>query len=118
MSHTPETVTRFFQAMQRGAAAEREMEALFADTAIYIEPFSGTPQSHVGKKAIMETMRAGWQHPLPNMTITIDEVNVDGAEIAVKWTCKSPALPGGKGAGLNRFTLRNGLIERLETTFA
>lgn len=117
MSRTPETVTRFFQAMQRGSAAENDMAALFAEGATYVEPFSGKPQSHVGKKAIMETMRAGWQYPLPDMTISIDEVNVEGHDVAVKWTCKSPALPGGQGKGLNRFTLRDGLIERLETTF-
>ena len=117
MSPNPETVTRFFLAMQRGGAAERDMEALFAEEAIYVEPFSGTPRTHIGRKAIMDTMRAGWQFPLPDMTISIDEVKVEESEIKVKWTCRSPALPGGQGSGINLFKLRNGLIERLETTF-
>jgi hypothetical protein len=40
---------------------------------------------------------------------------VDGATIVARWTCRSPALPGGQGQGVNRFTLRDGLIVALET---
>ncbi|GAM99038.1 hypothetical protein U91I_02675 [alpha proteobacterium U9-1i] len=118
MSETPETVASFFRAMQSGAAAEKEMESLFADDALYIEPFSGAPTEHKGKAAIMQAMRTGWAHPLPEMTISMDRVDVSGADISVAWTCHSPALPGGAGRGLNRFKLRDGKIVRLETTLS
>lgn len=116
MSKTPEAIATFFRAMQAGATAEKQMMALFALDAVYIEPFSGKPTEHHGRDAIMATMRAGWARPLPDMTITMDRIDVRGDDIEVAWTCRSPALPGGAGRGRNRFTLRGGLIARLETT--
>ncbi len=118
MTDTPPTIADFFRAMQSGAAAEAQMSAIFADDAVYIEPFSGAPTEHRGKEAIMETMRAGWAHPLPDMTISTDRIDVAGDEVVVAWTCSSPGLPGGEGRGVNRFTLRGGKITRLETRFA
>ena len=118
MSETPAPIASFFAAMQTGAAAEADMAALFADDATYIEPFSGAPAMHQGRLEIMKAMRAGWATPLPDMTISLDTVHVEGGEVRVAWTCRSPALPGGAGRGVNRFTLRGGKIVRLETTFA
>ena len=118
MPVTPPIIASFFHAMQAGAAAEKEMEGLFADDAVYIEPFSGAPTTHKGKAAIMETMRAGWKYPLPDMSIQLDRVDVSGADIQVAWTCRSPGLPGGVGRGINHFTVSDGKITRLETRFA
>ncbi len=116
MSESAQTiVNRFFAAMQVGASAEGEMMALFTDDATYIEPFSGQPRTHVGKVAIRRCMLDGWKYPLPEMRIDIDRLSVEGDEVRVEWTCRSPGLPGGKGEGENRFTLREGLICRLET---
>ena len=115
MSSDRQTIEAFFRAMQSGASAEADMMRLFAEDAIYIEPFTGTPQTHVGKHAILATMQAGWSHPLPDMTLSLDRVDIDGNEIRVAWTCRSPALPGGSGRGVNTFSMRNGLIARLET---
>lgn len=111
----PEIIGRFFNAMQTGAASEAQMMALFADDAVYIEPFTGAPARHLGKPAVRDALAAGWKNPLPDMTITIDEVEVDGPTVTARWTCRSPALPGGKGSGVNVFTLRGGLISSLET---
>lgn len=116
MNATPPTISRFFTAMQAGAAARTDMMNLFADHAVYVEPFSGKALTHDGKQAILSVMEAGWAHPMPDMRITVDRVDVDGDRVIADWTCHSPALPGGKGRGQNRFTLKGGLIVRLETT--
>jgi SnoaL-like domain len=116
MPTTPPSIAAFFQAMQAGASAEQDMAKLFAEDAVYIESFSGAPMTHRGKSTIMNVMRAGWATPLPSMTIELDRVDVVGADIHVAWTCRSPALPGGSGKGLNKFTILDGLIVRLETT--
>jgi ketosteroid isomerase-like protein len=116
MNQEQHLVALFFRAMQAGAAAEADMEALFAFDAVYVEPFSGAPRTHTGRAAIMAAMREGWTDPLPDMTISMDRVDVAGDEIVVAWTCRSPALPGGAGRGVNRFTLRDGKIRRLETS--
>ena len=108
-------INQFFAAMQTGATAEIEMMSLFHDEAVYIEPFSGQVRLHTGKAAIRKCMLNSWKHPLPEMTIQIDEMLIEGNDVIVRWTCLSPALPRGKGSGENRFTLRDGLIIRLET---
>lgn len=66
----------------------------------------------------MAAMRAGWATPLPEMTIVMDRVDVAGDEVRVVWTCRSPALPGGAGRGVNTFQLAAGKIVKLETSFA
>lgn len=115
MSAAPPIIGRFFTAMQTGAASEAEMLALFADDATYVEPFSGQPTTHRGKAEIREAFASGWRNPLPDMTISVDDVEIDGTGVTVQWTCRSPALPGGSGRGINVFTLRDGKIVRLET---
>lgn len=102
--------------MQAGAASEAEMMSLFHDDAIYIEPFTGTIRTHVGKEAIRKTMQEGWKYPLPDMRIEIDDFVVEGSQARARWTCYSPGLPGGQGQGENRFTLVDGRITRLETS--
>ena len=109
---------RFFAAMQTGASAESEMMSLFADEATYVEPFSGRSTTHKGKAAIRAAFVRGWRSPMPNMTITVDRVELDGDQVTAHWTCRSPALPGGEGRGVNVYKLANGLIVRLETRIA
>lgn len=115
MTEQHPTIKRFFAAMQTGATAEGEMMSLFADDAVYREPFSGRDREHRGKAAIRQAMAEGWETPLPDMRIEIDRLQVTGELVRVQWTCHSPALPGGKGSGENIFTLRDGMIARLET---
>lgn len=117
MPLVPSEIANFFSAMQAGRAAAAEMEAAFAEDAVYIEPFSGTVQRHEGRAAILAAMARGWQTPLPDMRIRIDHAETAGPDIRVRWTCLSPALPGGKGSGMNRFRMRgDGRILELETT--
>jgi ketosteroid isomerase-like protein len=109
-------INRFFAAMQVGATAEDDMMRLFAEDAVYIEPFSGKVRTHTGKLAIRKCMLDGWKRPLPDIRIEIEELTVHGEEVLVRWICRSPALPGGTGRGENRFTVKDGLIIRLETS--
>lgn len=110
-------VTRFFAAMQTQGQKEDELLALFADDAVYVEPFTGVERTHQGKQAVRAAFRLGWRQPLPDMTIEVDDVSVDGEQVRASWTCRSPALPGGRGRGENVFTVRGGLITRLVTRF-
>jgi len=109
-------VQRFFAAMQTGASTEREMMALFSDDAVYVEPFGGVVRTHRGKAAVRRAMHDGWRAPLSEMRIQVDRIQMRDDEIVADWTCFSPALPDGEGSGRNVFTIRDGLIVRLETT--
>lgn len=113
----PPELSNFFLAMQAGKPGAERLAACFADDAIYEEPFSGHPITHTGKDAIMQAMSRGWDPaPMPDMHIQLDHAQTKGDEIHVRWTCFSPAIPGGSGQGLNRFEMRDGLIVRLITT--
>jgi SnoaL-like domain len=110
-------IERFFKAMQRGQAAASDMMALFAEDAVYIEPFTGSAQTHQGKAAILACMEQGWKYPLPDMRIEIDQIESERGLARVQWTCYSSGLPGGKGMGVNEFQVKAGKIVRLETRF-
>ncbi len=117
MSVIPVEIANFFSAMQAGRAAAAEMEAAFAENAVYSEPFTGSQRRHEGRRAILAALAQGWETPLPDMCIRIDHAETAGAEIVVRWTCLSPALPGGRGSGTNRFRMTaGGLIAELVTT--
>lgn len=117
MNMIPKEIANFFTAMQAGRAGADEMAALFAEDAVYVEPFSGEAQRHQGKPAIIAALARGWDYPLPEMRIQIDRVETSGPDIRVRWTCLSPGLPGGRGRGENRYKMRaDGLIAALETT--
>jgi hypothetical protein len=109
-------VGRFFAAMQGGASHEDAMMSLFADDAVYVEPFSGEVREHRGARAIRAVMRESLRAPLPEMTLEIDRLDVTAREARAEWTCRSPALPGGAGSGVNVFTFEGGKIVRLVTT--
>src|SRR5689334_9021497 len=105
MTQYETTARDFFRAMQTGASAEAEMMALFAEDAVYVEPFTGRARTHRGKSAIRQTMRQGWSQPLEDLRIEVDRLVVDGDIVVADWTCYAPALPGGRGCGTNVFTL-------------
>lgn len=117
---TPEDralVDRFFQAMRQGAAGEEALMALFAEDAVLTEPFTGQPRTHHGKAAIRASYRQSWEHPPPDMKLTLHRIDLDGEQLRTEWTCTSPAFPGPM-RGNDLFTLREGRIHRLETTVA
>ena len=64
----------------------------------------------------MKAMALGWEMPMVDTRIRIDRAAASSGEVHIEWTCFSPSLPGGKGHGLNRFTMQDGLIVSLVTT--
>lgn len=116
MTSVPLEISNFFLSMQAGAAGAQSLEQRFAPDALYEEPFTGEMRKHRGRAQIMQAMAMGWENPMQDMQILIDEIATQGSEILVNWTCVSPSLPGGKASGLNRFSMENGLIVHLITT--
>lgn len=107
-------IERYYRAMQAGSAAE--MTALFADDAVYREPFSGQgqPTEHAGREAIVAWLAASFEQGNANVTITLDRIDVDGDEVVSEWTCVGPMLPGPM-KGHDRYRVRDGQIASLDT---
>lgn len=118
MSAVPIEISNFFLSMQAGEIGAPALMACFAKDAVYEEPFTGAVRVHKGHDEILKAMALGWEMPMVDTRISIDKVEVSGAEILVDWTCRSPSIPGGEGRGLNRFVLRDGQITSLVTTLA
>jgi ketosteroid isomerase-like protein len=106
-------VENLFKAMQAGPAGERLMLSLFHDDAVFIEPFSGQPVTHSGLDAIRESFKQQTAHPLPDMKLTLDRVDIDGEVVRAQWTCSSSAFPTPM-RGYDLFKIRDGKISRLE----
>lgn len=107
-----ETLDRFYRAMQRGPEDTDALVALFAEDAVYVEPFSGG--THTGRDEIRSFL-AQSQGQLPDVRITVDEIDVEGDTVDTKWTCESSAFAR-PSRGRDHFTIRNNQIARLETT--
>jgi len=82
-----------FKAMQAGPAGEEAMMALFADAAVFVEPYTGSRRTHSGKDAIRATFKEMWGRPGPPVTIRMDRLDADGVDLRAEWTCSSPAFP-------------------------
>jgi len=106
-------VENLFKAMQTGPAGEEQMMSLFADDAVFVEPFAGQPQTHRGSPAIRTSFRQMNEQPLPDMRLTLDRVDLDGDQVRAEWTCTSAAFPTPM-KGYDLFTIRGGKIARLE----
>jgi ketosteroid isomerase-like protein len=102
-----------FKAMQAGPAGEGQMMSLFADDAVFVEPFSGQSRTHRGAAEIRASLRQMNEQPLPDMRLTLDRVDLDGERVRAEWTCSSPVFPVPM-KGYDLFTIRNGKIARLE----
>ena len=112
-----EVVTAYFEAMKAGASRVDDLLALFAEDAVYIEPFSGESRTHEGLPAISDTIRTSLKNPPPDMTLEVNRVDVDGDVVESDWTCSSPVFPGPM-RGKDRCTVKDGRIQRLEVQFA
>lgn len=113
-THQRKTVDDLFRAMQTGPTGEEAMMSLFSDDAVLIEPFSGQAQTHVGTPAIRHSFRDQWKNPPPDLTLVLDRVDLDGADVRAEWTCTSPVFPSPM-RGYDLFTLdSSGKIRRLE----
>ena len=81
-SQQRKVVEDLFRAMQAGPGGENAMMALFADDAVFVEPFSGQPQTHTGTAAIRQSFRDQWKDPLPDLELTLDRVDLDEGRTA------------------------------------
>ena len=111
-----ELIERYFQAMRTGAISSDEIADLFADQAVYVEPFSGEASAHFGKDAIRQCFIDSQKNAPADMTLTLDQVDVESECIRSVWTCASPAFPHPM-RGQDLWTIRDGKILRLETSF-
>ena len=109
-------IERYFQAMRTGAIASDDIVDLFAEEAVYVEPFSGEPTAHVGRQAIRQSFIESQKNAPVDMTLTLDQVDVDSNCIRSVWTCTSPAIAEPM-RGQDLWTIRDGEILRLETSF-
>jgi uncharacterized protein (TIGR02246 family) len=99
--------------MQTGPAAEDAIVALFTEDGVLVEPFSGTPQTHKGRPAIRASLQQMWQNRAPDLTLTVDRVDLDGDRVRAEWTCTSSLMPGPM-RGVDLLLTRAGKISRLE----
>jgi ketosteroid isomerase-like protein len=107
-----ETVQTYFNAMQRGSEGEDELLALFADDAVYQEPFGR--QTLEGRDAIAAWVRASREQAPPELVIEVERIDVVGEVVEATWTCDSPIFAR-PTRGRDRFTIRAGKIARLES---
>ena len=105
-------IDRYFAAMRRGSEAEEELIGLFADDAVYIEPFT-EPTPAVGIEQIRDRFRRGWEQPLPDLELDVVSIDVSGGEATTQWVCRSPALPG-PVHGVDTYRIEDGRITYLE----
>jgi hypothetical protein len=107
-------VTAYVRAMQRGTDGQDELLSLFHDDGQYVEHFSGQPQVHQGRSAIAEWLAGSLQYQPPDISITIDGIDIDGQTVRAAWTCESSAFES-PARGIDTYDTRAGLIQRLET---
>ena len=112
-----EVVQEYFKAMQAGSAAAQTLFSLFADDAVYVEPFSGTERTHRGRAQIEACFAGSWKETPPDLGLSVNRVDVDGDVVRSEWTCTSPAFET-PVRGVDLCTVNAGRITRLEVRFA
>ena len=115
MSDSRSVPEKLYASMEKGINAFEEVVGLFADNAVYIEPFTGQPAEHTGRKAIEAFFDDGLKKNPPELSIEIERIDIDGETVTTNWVCKSPAIPA-PVRGTDKFTIRDGRILRMETT--
>lgn len=110
-----EVVQAYFAAMRQGGQAEAEMLALFTHDAVYDEPFSGASEPAIGIDAIGDRLRAGWEHPLPDMELDVLTIDVSANQALSRWECRSPVFPA-PVRGCDAYEFRDGRIASLRVT--
>lgn len=64
-------VEQYFEAMRKGPAGLDALCALFAQDAVYIEPFSGTRREHQGIEAIRTVLTTSMSQRPPGLTLAV-----------------------------------------------
>ena len=109
-----DAIERYFAAMRVGASALEDLVDLFAEDAVYVESFNGPAVAHTGKIEIRRSLEESQQYAPADMTLTLDQVEVQGHHIRSVWTCNAPSFPDPM-RGQDLWQIRDGKIQRLET---
>lgn len=113
-SQDGDVIAQYMRAMQGGPECEEDLLAMFTEDAVYIEPYAGEPQTHDGKPAIKAWVQAQSQMRPPDLTISVDRLDVEQGQVRADWTCRSSVFPGPM-RGYDVYSIRDGRIARLET---
>lgn len=107
-------VETYFKAMAAGADGEQDLMSVFADDAVYVEPFTsqGERCEHSGKDAIHAFFLESYRQKMTPIEITLQRVDVDGEQLRSEWHCVMPGMP--PFSGHDMYTIRDGKIARLE----
>lgn len=111
-------IESYARAMSAGPAGLEELTGLFAQDAVYIEPWTmmGIPTEHIGAADIRTFFEESLPKNPPDFKVTIDQIDLDGEAIRTAWTCTSAMIPA-PVRGIDLYTIRDGRIARLETQF-
>ncbi|MCB9676300.1 MAG: nuclear transport factor 2 family protein [Alphaproteobacteria bacterium] len=109
-------VQRYYDAMRAGPDGHEALLALFAEDAVYVEPFSGAERTHRGHAAIRAMLRDSQADAPPDLVLVVHRIEVDAGGVFADWSCSSPVFPA-PVHGTDRYVLRDGRIARLETRF-
>jgi SnoaL-like domain len=108
-------VEAYLRTMQMGPRGEDGLVELFTEDGEYVESLTvGRRRTHRGKQAIREALHDGLSWNPPDFRVSLDRLEVEATELVAYWTCTSETLPHPM-SGVDRYTLRDGLIARLET---
>jgi SnoaL-like domain len=108
-------VETYLRAMQMGLRGENRLVDLFTEDGVYVESLRvGPARTHKGRGAIREALHSGLSWNPPDFRVSLDRLEVEATELVAYWTCTSEVLPHPM-SGVDRYTLRGGLIARLET---
>lgn len=107
-------IAAYVRAMQRGTAGLDDLISLFRDDAEYVENFSGQPQVHQGRPAIAAWLATSLSYQPPDISITVEQIDLDGDTVRAVWACESSAFRS-PARGTDTYDIRDGLIHRLET---
>jgi GrpB-like predicted nucleotidyltransferase (UPF0157 family)/ketosteroid isomerase-like protein len=102
-------VERYFTALQRGPDGEDELLGLFAEDAVFVEPFGRSV--HRGGAAIRAYLR---EDAPPELRLVVERLDVAGDQVEAEWTGESPIFAR-PARGRDRFTIRDGRIARLDS---
>ena len=109
-----QVVQQMCEAMQAGESGKAALVGLFTDDAVFIEPFSGPPQTHTGIDAIRARVDEMVQQPRPpDFELKVDQVTTENGELVAYWTCTSAMMPGPM-KGRDELKIRDGKISFLQ----
>lgn len=112
-------IERYYAAMRARAHGADGMAALFAEDAVYVEPFSNVQTDanqcrHIGRDAIVAYFERSFPYNPPDLAVQADRMDILNSQIRVEWTCTSSAFPA-PVRGIDIYTIKGALITNLET---